>query len=30
MGKIMGIANQQFAGKADGKSISSVVKELLS
>jgi len=30
MGKIMGIANQEFAGKADGKSISSVVKELLS
>lgn len=30
MGKVMGIANKQLAGKADGKTISSVVKELLS
>ncbi len=29
MGKIMGIASKQFAGKADGKTISAVVKELL-
>ena len=30
MGKVMGIASKQFAGKADGKAISMVVKELLS
>jgi len=30
MGKIMGIASKQLAGKADGKSISNIVKELLS
>ncbi|HUR12340.1 MAG TPA: GatB/YqeY domain-containing protein [Flavitalea sp.] len=30
MGKIMGIANKQLAGKADGKTISTIVKELLS
>jgi uncharacterized protein len=30
MGKVMGAATKQLAGKADGKSISSVVKELLS
>ncbi len=30
MGKVMGMASQQLAGKADGKSISTVVKELLS
>lgn len=30
LGKIMGIASKQLAGKADGKAISSVVKELLS
>ena len=30
MGKVMGLASQKLAGKADGKSISSVVKELLS
>ncbi len=30
MGKIMGIANQKFAGKADGKTISGIVKNLLS
>ena len=30
MGKIMGIANQRFAGKADGKTISGIVKNLLS
>jgi len=30
MGKVMGMASNAFAGKADGKSISSVVKELLS
>lgn len=29
MGKVMGMANKQLAGKADGKSISAVVKELL-
>jgi uncharacterized protein YqeY len=30
MGKVMGMASQQLAGKADGKAISMVVKELLS
>ena len=30
MGKVMGIANKQLAGKADGKTISAMVKELLS
>ena len=30
MGKVMGIANKQLAGKADGKSISIFVKKLLS
>jgi uncharacterized protein YqeY len=30
MGKVMGVASKQFAGKADGKTISAVVKELLS
>ena len=30
MGKVMGIASKQFGGKADGKAISMVVKELLS
>ena len=29
MGKIMGVATKQLAGKADGKTISSLVKELL-
>ena len=29
MGKVMGAATKQFAGKADGKTISAVVKELL-
>lgn len=29
MGKVMGMASQQLAGKADGKSISIIVKELL-
>jgi len=29
MGKVMGIASKQLAGKADGKSISTVVKQLL-
>lgn len=29
MGKVMGMANQQFAGKADGKTISMIVKNLL-
>lgn len=29
MGKVMGIASKQLAGKIDGKSISSMVKELL-
>jgi uncharacterized protein len=30
MGKVMGAASRQLAGKADGKTISAVVKELLS
>lgn len=30
MGKVMGVASKQLAGKADGKSISAMVKELLS
>jgi uncharacterized protein YqeY len=30
MGKVMGLASKQLAGKAEGKMISSVVKELLS
>ena len=30
MGKVIGLANKQLAGKADGKTISTVVKELLS
>ena len=30
MGKVMGAANKQLAGKADGKTISEVVKQLLS
>ncbi|WMX14789.1 MULTISPECIES: GatB/YqeY domain-containing protein [unclassified Aureispira] len=30
MGKVMGMANKQFAGKADGKTISTIVKSLLS
>ncbi|MEZ4985204.1 MAG: GatB/YqeY domain-containing protein [Saprospiraceae bacterium] len=29
MGKVMGMANKEFAGQADGKTISAVVKELL-
>ena len=29
MGKMMGAASKQLAGKADGKLISSIVKELL-
>ena len=29
MGKVMGIASKQLAGKADGKTISNLVKELL-
>jgi uncharacterized protein YqeY len=29
MGKVMGLANKKLAGKADGKTISGVVKELL-
>jgi uncharacterized protein YqeY len=29
MGKVMGIASKQLAGKADGKAISEVVKEML-
>ena len=30
MGKVMGMANKQLAGKADGKTISTLVKQLLS
>ncbi len=30
MGKVMGMASKQLAGKADGKAISTTVKELLS
>jgi len=30
MGKVMGVASKQLSGKADGKSISTLVKELLS
>ena len=30
MGKVMGIASKQLAGKADGKTISGIVKERLS
>ncbi len=29
MGKVMGIASKELAGKADGKTISDIVKELL-
>jgi hypothetical protein len=29
MGKVMGVATKQLAGKTDGKSISTMVKELL-
>lgn len=29
MGKLMGVASKQLAGKADGKTISSILKELL-
>jgi uncharacterized protein YqeY len=29
MGKVMGVASKRFAGKADGKTISAVVKDLL-
>jgi len=30
MGKVMGVANKELAGKAEGKLIASLVKELLS
>jgi uncharacterized protein YqeY len=30
LGKVMGVATRQLAGKADGKAISTAVKELLS
>jgi len=30
MGKVMGAANKQLAGKADGKTIAAIVKDLLS
>jgi uncharacterized protein YqeY len=30
LGQVMGVASKQLAGKADGKAISAVVKELLS
>ena len=29
MGKVMGLANQQLAGQADGKTVSQIVKQLL-
>jgi len=29
MGKVMGMASKQLAGKADGKAISTAVKQLL-
>ena len=29
MGKVMGAATKKFAGKADGKTISALVKEML-
>ncbi|HUZ57175.1 MAG TPA: GatB/YqeY domain-containing protein [Hanamia sp.] len=29
MGKVMGLANKQLAGKADGKTIATIVKEIL-
>jgi uncharacterized protein YqeY len=30
MGKVMGLASAELAGKADGKTISTIVKKLLS
>jgi uncharacterized protein len=30
MGKVMGVATKQFAGKADGKRVAALVKEMLS
>ncbi|MFN6374095.1 MAG: GatB/YqeY domain-containing protein, partial [Chitinophagia bacterium] len=30
LGQVMGVASKQLAGKADGKTISSIVKEMLS
>jgi uncharacterized protein len=30
LGKVMGVASKQFSGQADGKTISAIVKELLS
>ncbi|RYG36380.1 MAG: GatB/YqeY domain-containing protein, partial [Chitinophagaceae bacterium] len=29
LGKVMGVASKKFAGRADGKTISSLTKELL-
>jgi uncharacterized protein YqeY len=30
MGKVMGVATKKFAGRADGKIISTIVRQLLS
>jgi uncharacterized protein YqeY len=29
MGRVMGVANKELAGRADGKTVSEVVKQLL-
>ena len=30
MGKVMGMANKELSGKADGKTISGIIKKMLS